>query len=166
MNLVSLLDDHTRLDELFLSCQEALLERDLTGAEILLAEFERGLRAHMRMEEEILMPYYRRAGRIQGGPPEFYTGEHKRMLEALERIKTALAQLDPASRGFKRAIITVFDLAAAFKSLTEHHHDREETIFYPTLDSVTDADERAELLARCQTALSSQWPALEPAGDA
>jgi hemerythrin-like domain-containing protein len=145
-SFLSLLKIHDHLNELFLSHQEALLSLDLTLTTELLRQFEAELRAHMRMEEEILLPVYQRAGRIQGGPVEFFTGEHKRMLEAISHIKEHLSRLTSDQPDLKREIIKLFDMEAMFKSLVEHHDSREENIFYPTLDKVTDEQERKELL--------------------
>src|SRR6185503_9449909 len=90
LSFLPILKVHDHLNELFLLHQEALLTLDISLAQERLKEFEDELLAHMRMEEDILLPVYQRAGRIPGGPVEFFTGEHKRMLEAVDRIKTAL----------------------------------------------------------------------------
>jgi hypothetical protein len=85
-SFLSLLKIHEHLNEMLLLHQEALLALDVELALARLKQFERQLRAHMRVEEDLLLPVYVRAGRIQGGPVEFYTGEHKRMLEFLVRF--------------------------------------------------------------------------------
>jgi hemerythrin-like domain-containing protein len=150
-SFLPLLKIHDHLNELFLSHQEALLSLELSLAAERLRLFEEELRSHMRMEEEILLPVYQRAGRIQGGPVEFFTGEHKRMLEAIDRIKDHLSRLTPDQPDLKREIIKLFDLEAFFKGLVEHHDSREENILYPTLDKVTSQQERKELLAKIST---------------
>lgn len=140
---------HERLEELFLLHQEALLECDLPLARSRFDDYEAALAAHLRLEEERLLPVYRRAGRIPGGPEEFFTGEHRKLRALLERCRLLLdeALRDPVPD--RRAIIRLFDLEATFKSLTEHHHQREENILFPALDRVTTAVERSELLAQC-----------------
>src|SRR5512143_35993 len=94
LSFLSLLEIHEHLNETFLLHQEALLALDVDLALARLREFERELRAHMRVEEELLLPVYARAGRIKGGPIEFYTGEHKKMLEFLARFSEKLEQLE------------------------------------------------------------------------
>ena len=148
-SFLSLLEIHQRLDELFLSHQKALLALDLELALATLKEFERELRAHMRVEEDLLLPVYARAGRIQGGPVEFYTGEHKRMLEFLARFSEQLQALRLTYADLKRGIIGLFDQEAVFKQLMQHHDMRERNLLYPTLDKVTSETERRELLAQC-----------------
>ena len=147
-SFLSLMKVHEALNELFYLHQEALLVFDIPGALALLTEFEGELREHMRLEEEILLPVYERAGRIPGGPVIFFTGEHKRMLEFLQRFHSTLNRLTACDAAtLKREIITLFDQQAVFKHLVEHHDMRERNILYPTLDRVTDETEKHDLFA-------------------
>ncbi|HXG94666.1 MAG TPA: hemerythrin domain-containing protein [Blastocatellia bacterium] len=150
-SFLSLLEVHERLSELFLLHQEALLALDIELALKRLREFTIELRAHMQVEEEVLLPVYERAGRIQGGPVEFYTGEHRKMLEFLARFVKKLEELKHGPANLKREVIELFDDEALFKHLMEHHDMREENIFYPTLDKVTDEEERGMLLKTATT---------------
>jgi hemerythrin-like domain-containing protein len=139
---------HRELTEYFLLHQEALLELDLELALVHLNDFEQELRAHMEFEEEVLMPVYRRAGSIPGGPVEFFMGEHRRMLEFLARFKESLEPLlKQPPTAVSREVLTLLDAEAAFKRLAEHHNQREQNIFFPALDRVTSEEERAALLA-------------------
>lgn len=140
---------HDRLDELFLFHQEALFDDDLAGALARLDTYEEELQAHIRLEEELLLPIYRRAGLIPGGREEFYTAEHERLTALLARCRSRLLEVAASSVGRRRGLISLFDLEATFKSLSEHHHQREENLFFPALDRVTDEAERQELLVRC-----------------
>jgi hemerythrin-like domain-containing protein len=154
MSFSDLLKIHDSLNELFQRHQEALLRLDLDSAAERLRIYGRELRAHMRAEEDLLMPVYERAGKIAGGPPEFFIGEHRRMLEFLGRFAAALDELkedggDPAKR-----VIRLFDEEAVFKSLCDHHDMRERNIFFPALDRVTGEAERRELISRCFAANS------------
>jgi hemerythrin-like domain-containing protein len=145
-SFLSLLDVHDHLNEMFYLHQEALLALDLPLALERLDEYERELRPHMRYEEEVLLPVYARAGRIEGGPEVFFTGEHKRMLEFLARFREKLECLKGGRLDLKRGIIALFDHQAMFKHLVEHHDLRERNILYPALDKVTDQSERRKLL--------------------
>ncbi|MBI2895085.1 MAG: hemerythrin domain-containing protein [Deltaproteobacteria bacterium] len=141
---------HERLSELFLLHQEALLAGDLALAKARLAEYELDLSAHMRAEEEILMPIYERAGEVPRGPAELFTGEHRKMLRFLRRFRDRLAELARSGRPpATREVIALLDEEAPFKGLVEHHDLRERLILYPTLDRVTSEEERVELLRRC-----------------
>jgi hemerythrin-like domain-containing protein len=154
MSFTELLNVHERLNELFLLHQEALLRLDPELAAGRLRIYDRELRAHMQAEEDLLMPVYERAGKIAGGPPEFFIGEHRRMLEFLDRFAAALEELKEGSGDPARRVIRLFDEEAMFKSLCEHHDMRERNIFFPALDRVTDEAERRELIGRCFAANS------------
>jgi iron-sulfur cluster repair protein YtfE (RIC family) len=146
LSFLSLLDIHDRLNEMFYEHQEALLMLDLDLALERLDQFEMKLRDHMKHEEELLLPVYERAGKIPGGPAVFFTGEHRRMLEFLTRFRETLSRLLIERADLKRQIIALFDQEATFKSLVEHHDQRERNILYPALDRVTTDEERRRLL--------------------
>src|SRR5262249_34082831 len=108
ISFMSLLEIHDQLGEMFLRHQEALLSFDVELAVVRLEKFEAELREHMRVEEELLLPVYSRAGRVRGGPIEFFTGEHERLLEFLGRFDEKLAGLTPSQPDLKRKIIELF----------------------------------------------------------
>lgn len=149
-SFLSLLQTHEWMDELFLLHQEALLAQDLSLALELLEKLDEGQREHIRVEEEILLPVYARAGRIPGGAPEFYINEHRKMLAILDHFKETLPRLIQKTPGeTRRDVVELFDRGYAFKKLLEHHDQREENILYPVLDRVTGVEEREELLKQC-----------------
>ncbi|HEU4388424.1 MAG TPA: hemerythrin domain-containing protein, partial [Blastocatellia bacterium] len=144
---LSLLNVHDHLTELFLSHQEALLVDDIELAVARLREYEAELSVHIRVEEEILLPVYQRAGTIPGGQPVFFSGEHKKMREFLSRFFKVLERPAPDVATRRRQIIALLDQQAMFKNLVEHHDQRERNILYPALDRVTTEAERLDLLA-------------------
>src|SRR5438552_323465 len=125
LSFLSLLDVHEHLNDLFLTHQEALLMLDVPLALERLVQFEKELREHMRFEDEVLLPIYRRAGRIIGGPVEFFTGEHKKMLEFIVQFKETLHQLEKKPADLRREIIELLDAESRFKQIVEHHDLRE-----------------------------------------
>jgi hemerythrin-like domain-containing protein len=143
-----LLGSHDHLNQLFLSHQEALLMMDIELARRRLKQFQTEIKAHIGAEEQLLMPVYARAGRIRGGPPEFFTGEHRKMLIFIQQFVVKLDELDSNTVGLRRELIELFDNQAAFKNLMHHHDERERSIFYPTLDLITSEDERWQLMRR------------------
>lgn len=146
---LSLLKIHHALDEMFLLHQEALVDMDLSLAASRLREFETSLLAHMKSEEKLLLPVYARAGRIAGGSREMFTGEHKKLLEFISRFYRRLEEMTDSPADMKRRVIELLDDEARFKLLMEHHDSREQSILYPTLDNITTAEEKRDLLARC-----------------
>lgn len=147
-SFLSLLDTHRRISELLLSHQEALLDLDLVRARVSFERFEAALRDHAGEEEELLLPVYARAGAVPGGAAELFRGEHRKMLEIAARIAGALRGLEPGDPGLRRRVLSLFDEEAVLKSLLAHHDERERNILYPTLDRVTTAAQRRELLSR------------------
>jgi len=152
MSFLEVLQVHEQLTELFLLHQESLLRLEIRPAQERLQAYERELAAHMKVEEELLLPVYRRAGAIPGGPPEFFTGEHQRMREFLARFAEALSAMGASPANLTRRVIKLLDEEATFKNLCEHHDQRERNLFFPALDRVTTEGERRELIARCLAA--------------
>lgn len=153
MTFLRLLDIHRALDELFFEHQAALIGLDFGRARSRLAEYRSELVEHMRYEEEVLLPVYERAGAIPGGPIELFTGEHRRMMEFIDRFTEAAVQLERASDPV-RGVIALLDDEAVFKNLCQHHDQRERNILFPALDRVTGESERADLTARGMAANS------------
>jgi iron-sulfur cluster repair protein YtfE (RIC family) len=144
MSFLTLLETHRELDELFLRHQEALLALDLWLAGERLDEFERQLRSHIRLEEERLLPLYRRAGPLAGGAPELFSSEHRKMLALLGTLRERLAGLDADQFDLPREVLQLLEHETMFKHLVEHHDLRERKILYPALDEVTTEQERRD----------------------
>ncbi len=157
-SFVSLMGLHRELDELFLQHQEALLSLDIDQAIERLRVYEGKLLPHMRDEEERLLPVYAaRAGRILGGPVEFFLGEHRKMREFLDSFHADLERMREEPLAVRRrSVIALMDHQAMYKHLVEHHDLREKNILYPQLDRVTSEGERLELLQECQHAETAQ----------
>lgn len=147
-SFLALLDTHAELDEQFLRHQEALLDCDLARASELFQGFAEGLRAHIRVEEEWLLPVYERAPAVPGGAVDLFRSEHRKILAFLDRFGQDLARLPSGTPRLKRDVIALFDAEAQFKHLVEHHDRREQNILYPALDRMTTPSERSVLWER------------------
>jgi len=145
-----LLELHKRLDALFLEHQRALLRMNVDRAEMLLIEYESELTAHMRDEEELMLPLYGERARIPvGGAVEIFCGEHEKLRQYLVLFKAELNKLKGAS-DLERAILFLLDSQHLFKRLLVHHDNREKRMLYPLLDEVTTADERASVFEQIE----------------
>lgn len=148
-NFSDLPDLHRALDERFFEHQRALLNFDFREALRRLRKYESALLAHMRDEEELLLPIYRERGGEpeRGAAADFFTLEHEKMRRHLAHFAEQLPRLqglaDPA-----RALLKLLDQETTYKHLVEHHDTREEKFLYPALDRLTTPDEKADLLAR------------------
>jgi iron-sulfur cluster repair protein YtfE (RIC family) len=137
---------HEELDGLFFQHQTAILKHDYDRAKTLLSSYEEALYAHMKEEDEILLPIYQeRAGKLRGGDAETIVGEHKKIAEWLNRVKLRLHRLVPSVVDH-RSLIALLDDEAHYKKFMEHHTLREDRIFYPEIERVVTPSEKAGLL--------------------
>ena len=151
-NFSELLTLHQELDELFFEHQRALLRLDLKTAGAALEAYEIELLAHMRDEEEVMIPLYReRAGAPLGGTAEIFVGEHDKLRQYLVLFREELVKL-AAAGDLERGVLFLLDSQHLFKRLLVHHDTRERTFLYPLLDQITTEQERESLFALLQLA--------------
>lgn len=143
-SFLSLLEVHAQLDDLFLLHQEALLRLDIEKAGQLLERYELALHAHMRDEDEYLLPRYAAGGAAPRASAELFEAEHDRIKHFVSKFRVRVQQLaaDPTPRG----VIALITDQALFKGLMEHHDIREKELLYPTLDRLIATDEEREQL--------------------
>lgn len=141
---------HRDLDDLFAEHQRALMRLELDRAESLLQDYEAGLVAHIRDEEELMLPLYRERVEVPiGGAPEIFSGEHEKLRRLLVLFKDEIEKirtLDDVELG----VLFLIDSQHLFKRLLVHHDTRERKMLYPLLDEVTTEAERQELFARLE----------------
>ncbi|MGH9932251.1 MAG: hemerythrin domain-containing protein [Pyrinomonadaceae bacterium] len=141
---------HQRLDELFLEHQRALLRLNLKAATAALDAYEAELLAHMRDEEELMIPLYReRAEAPVGGAAEIFLGEHDKLRQYLALFKDELAKLATFD-DLERGVLFLLDSQHLFKRLLVHHDNREKKMLYPLLNQVTTELERESLFAQLE----------------
>lgn len=142
-----LLQVHRILDGLFREHQRALLLRELESASALLDEYETELLAHMRDEEQHLIPIYAsRAEHALGGAPAIFLNEHDKLRQYVTLFKLEMPKLELA-RDLESKVIWLLDSQTTFKRLLLHHDARESKMLYPSLDQATSAAERDSLFA-------------------
>ena len=147
-SFLHILDLHRGLDERFYEHQHALLHFDFRVALERLRCYESALLAHMRDEEELLLPLYReRAAPERGGATDFFLLEHQKMRRHLAHFAEQLPRLHGLSDP-TRSVLKLLDQETTYKHLVEHHDTREEKFLYPALERHTSPEEKAGLLAR------------------
>jgi len=145
-----LLNVHTSLDELFLEYQRALVQLRVKPASMLLEMYETKLLAHMRDEEEHMIPLYAALGKHErGGAPQIFLNEHNKIREYIALFKQEMLRLEFAG-DLERSVIWLLDSQTTFKRLLVHHDARERKILYPALDEVTSASERERFFTRLE----------------
>ena len=146
----NLLQLHRGLDDLFLEHQRALLRLDLQRASVVLDQYERDLLAHIRDEENLMMPLYRqRATAPTGGAPEIFAGEHDKLRQFLDLFRAELHKLN-GIEDLERGVLFLIDSQHLFKRLLVHHDTREQKMLYPLLDEVTTEAERESIFAQLE----------------
>ncbi len=150
---------HQQLDELFLEHQRALLRLDLLAAGAALEAYTIELFAHMRDEEDVMIPLYReRAEAPVGGAAEIFLTEHDKMRQYLLLFTEELAKL-AAADDLERGVIFLLDSQHIFKRLLVHHDTRERKMLYPLLDQVTTEQERESVFAKLLAFQGAAMPA-------
>lgn len=129
--------DHDRLDDLLHQFQ-VLKTSDPAKSRELFGNFKDGLEQHILWEEEILFPSFELKTGISSGPTQVMRMEHRQIRAHLDAIAEKLERGD-------------FDTAegeVGLLSVLGPHNEKEESILYPMIDHVTDAEERAGIFAR------------------
>lgn len=148
-----LLELHGQLDELFLEHQRALMRGELDRAESILMEYEAELLAHIRDEEELMLPIYReRVNAPVGGGSEIFLGEHEKLRQLLRLFKAEIETIRKME-DVERGILFLIDSQHLFKRLLVHHDTREKKMLYPLLDQATTEAERKSLFAKLELKL-------------
>jgi hemerythrin-like domain-containing protein len=147
-SFLELLDEHTRLFDLFLEHQEALVSRDFPRALERLKAARAGFEEHIRGEEELFRELFAHTDEVRGTPLDLFTGEHKHLREMLAGFEAATGALDPAAKRVARDVIELLDEEALFKTFFRHHDERERNLLYPAFDRGTAGAGRRERLRR------------------
>jgi iron-sulfur cluster repair protein YtfE (RIC family) len=138
---------HQQIDERFFQHQRALLQLDLERAATLLETYETELLAHIRDEEELMIPLYReRAKAPVGGAAEIFLNEHEKLRQYVILFKQEVAKLTAAD-DLERGVLFLLDSQHLFKRLLVHHDSREKKMLYPLLDQIVTGQEKESLFA-------------------
>lgn len=146
------LEVHKKLDELFLRHQEALVSFKLDETIEFFDLYCSSLFAHMRDEEELLLPIYeeRYKDKNPGGELLLFKREHDKIRQHISEIKHQYMLLrEKQENNLKRAVISLIEQHLLYKRLMEHHDTRERNFLYPSLDQITSPDDKAAILKQC-----------------
>ncbi|MEQ8349370.1 MAG: hemerythrin domain-containing protein [Sneathiellaceae bacterium] len=141
MNAIELLKaDHRTVRKLLDELADTSVRATKARPE-LLAQIERELSAHTRIEEEIFYPAFRKAG---GGEEATMYHEAREEHRAVEKLVLPdLKETDPASHEFSGR-------AKVLKELVEHHADEEEEEMFADAEKLLSADRLAALGAQME----------------
>ena len=131
-------DDHDRLDAILKEFL-AVKGKDPARAKTLFSSFDRGLRRHIRWEEDILFPpFEERTGMRGTGPTAVMRQEHVLIQGCLKRIREKVASNDLAVDAVAREMVGVLG----------DHNLKEENVLYPWFDGNLGAQERSAIFSR------------------
>lgn len=127
-------EHHKHCDELFVSAEAAVVDRDWTTAECLLPDYVAAMETHFRTEEETLFPAFEAATGMTMGPTRMMRHEHAQMRELFGQMSMALAERDAENFASAAETLLVF---------MQQHNMKEENILYPMCDRGLDAQSSA-----------------------
>ena len=133
--------DHRDCDARWADVEELLDTQDVDAANPAWEKFEKGMRRHLAMEEEVLFPAFESAARMGGGgPTAVMRMEHKQMLGLLEQIGAAMESGNAE---------LAMDTGDTLLMLIQQHNIKEEGMLYPMAENVLAGHwpKLAELLA-------------------
>jgi iron-sulfur cluster repair protein YtfE (RIC family) len=142
---------HAWQEERLLEFVEHLTLLDWAAAEATLARFVAQLEEHMALEEERVLPLFKRV--IEDEPPagmdpvlviKQVDGDHVILTRTLGRVRDALEQAREANT--RRHLVRELDTFLLMRRVLEHHTSREQRDLYPHLDERLSEGERVAIL--------------------
>jgi hemerythrin-like domain-containing protein len=125
--------DHRACDALWAKLEQAVESEDRVLDHW--REFDRALRRHLAMEEEVLFPAVEAAtGMHGGGPTMVMRSEHTQMRALLDQMGQAAERADFGS---------VIDHGDTLLMLIQQHNLKEEGVLYPLCDQALDSEWQA-----------------------
>src|SRR5215470_115082 len=129
--------DHARLDAALAELAGQVDRGDIHRAMRDFAQFERGMKRHLHIEEDVLFQLYAfdRTG-YSKVPTQTLQSDHVRIVEAIEEMGEALGAHDVFA--FRAALIKL-------NAILPEHNAKEEHVLYPLVDSLLGAAEAERL---------------------
>jgi hemerythrin-like domain-containing protein len=131
--------DHHRLDAILADVAGKVDAGRLAEAREAYRAFERGVRRHIRIEEELLFVLFEARTGVVSGPTAVLRSEHREIERAVGLMSQALERQDP--EGFR-------DGHRFLQAVVPDHNAKEEHVLYPTTDRLLSAQELASFVAR------------------
>jgi regulator of cell morphogenesis and NO signaling len=132
--------DHRRLEGQHAEISRLVEAGELDRARRLFAHYERGMRRHMRIEEEVifLLQAFERTGAARAPGPMF-AEEHVKIVKLVEEMGAGLTEEDVPRFRAAHAELAAF---------LPGHMEREESAIYPYIDSLVGTAEAEHIVER------------------
>jgi len=135
--------DHRRMAEMLGSVKAAADRGVREQTARLIGHLITGMRKHIQIEEELLLPVIAERLASPRGPAAFLREEHVAILGAVESLRERAESCETGAEELKRAI-------DALSPRLQDHVAIEERILYAVTDLLLSEAERDELVRRCQ----------------
>lgn len=134
--------DHDRLEAIEAEAFAARAAGDPAGARDRFALFARGLRRHIRFEDNLLFPEFEARSGMgpEAGPTAVMRTEHREIEALLDRIREAIGGPGPSADKLRTDLHRILG----------DHNVKEEQILYPGTDRLMTPAERDDLVGRIQ----------------
>ena len=120
--------DHRDCDSGWANLEELLDKADIEKARPVWEEYDKSMRRHLAMEEEILFPAFDvKSGMGGRGPTAMMKMEHQQMRGLLDQIGDAIAAGDTQE---------AMDIGDTLLMLVQQHKVKEEGMLYPMAESM------------------------------
>lgn len=131
--------DHDRLDAILVEVCHEIEGGRAAAASARFGDFHRGLRRHIRIEEELVFPFFDLRSGMSGGPTAVMREEHRAIEQALVRMDAALVAGD--DEAFRAGVVEL-------RQVLGDHNEREERVLYPMTDRMLSDSERVVFVQR------------------
>lgn len=136
MNAIDLLKaDHQTVKEILSQLQDST-ERAIKGRTQLLHKLEMEVSVHTKLEEELLYPAFKEAGKKDDAEMYYEAKEEHRAVDSL--VLPDLKATDPSAPEFAGRVKVV-------KELLEHHIEEEESELFPRAEKLLSKSQLAEM---------------------
>jgi hemerythrin-like domain-containing protein len=130
--------------------QDAVVQSDLPTARRHLDRLTLMLKAHIRAEDEVLLPIY--AERVPpqiGCTPELLFDEHRKLERLLKKTQERMLVFEAAGEIRPRERVYMIEEERMLKEVLDHHDRRERAVFFPKLDECIQGEERQRVWEEC-----------------
>jgi hypothetical protein len=136
---------HAKLEDDLYAVLASLTALDVAAAEQKLADFDGKIAAHMRWEDETVLPVYATVAPKDGpGRADHVAGDHTILARNLAAAFDAIDALD--EKPTLRAVLAMLPIVYRVLSVLEHHTLREQNNVYPAFATQVDDAARDDAL--------------------
>lgn len=131
--------------------QDAVVVSDLPAARRHLDRLVLMLKAHIRAEDEVLLPIF--AERVEpqvGCTPELLFNEHRKLERLLKKTQERMLVFEAAGEIRPRERVYMIEEERMLKEVLDHHDRRERAAFFPNLDQCIQGEERQRVWEQCR----------------